>query len=158
MWLVLIFIVVPLIEIGLFIQVGGLIGLWPTLAIILGMAFLGSWLLRREGARAFLDLRQSMTERRDPSETMAHGALILFAGVLLITPGFFTDAVGLALLIRPVRNLAIGAIRRRFRIVSVGGAAAGGARSGADGDIIDAEYTDLDGKPLGGPPSGWTRH
>lgn len=157
MWLLLIFIVVPLIEIGLFIQVGGLIGLWPTLAIILAMAFLGSWLLRREGAKAFLDLRQSMTDLRDPTETMAHGALILFAAVLLITPGFFTDALGLALLIRPVRKLAIRAIGRRFRIVPIGGGRRG---PGPDpgGDVIDADYTELDEKPLGGPPSGWTRH
>ena len=157
MWLLLIFIVVPLIEIGLFIQVGGWIGLWPTLAIILAMAFLGAWLLRREGARAFLDLRQSIADLRDPSESMAHGALILFAGVLLITPGFFTDAMGLALLIRPVRSLAIRAIGQRFRIVQMGGAAQGRA-SNPEGDVIDAEYTELDGKPLGGPPSGWTRH
>ena len=157
MWLLLIFIVVPLIEIGLFIQVGGWIGLWPTLAIILAMAFLGAWLLRREGAKAFLDLRQSMTELRDPSESMAHGALILFAGVLLITPGFFTDAMGLALLIRPIRSLAIRAIGQRFRIVQMGAAAPGRATP-VDDDVIDAEYTELGGKPLDGPRSGWTRH
>ena len=116
-----------------------------------------SWLLRREGAKAFLDLRQSMTDLRDPTETMAHGALILFAAVLLITPGFFTDALGLALLIRPVRKLAIRAIGRRFRIVPMGGGRRG---PGPDpgGDVIDADYTELDEKPLGGPPSAWTRH
>lgn len=157
MWLLLIFIVVPLIEIGLFIQVGGWIGLWPTLAMILAMAFLGAWLVRREGARAFLDLRQSMTDLRDPTESMAHGALILFAGVLLITPGFFTDAMGLALLIRPVRSLAVRVIGQRFRIVQMGAAAPGRAAT-PDDDVIDAEYTELGGKPLDGPRSGWTRH
>ncbi len=158
MWLLLIFIVMPLIEIGLFIQVGGLIGVWPTLAIILAMAFLGTWLLRTQGAVAFLDLRQAMTELRDPSESIAHGALILFAGVLMITPGFFTDALGLALLIRPVRAMAIGALARRFSFAPVGSNAAAGPRRDARDEVIDAEYTEIDAKSDRPGPSGWTRH
>ncbi|MGB7268967.1 MAG: FxsA family protein [Albidovulum sp.] len=162
MWLLIIFIVVPLIEIGLFIQVGGLIGLWPTLAIILIMAFVGTWLLRSQGALAFLEFRQSMSEMRDPTEAMAHGALILFAAVLMITPGFFTDAIGLALLIRPIRAMAISAVAKRFHIVSAAGMAGGPAgqprNTPMDGDVIEAEYTEVDGKDAPDGQSGWTRH
>ena len=101
MWLLLAFIAVPLIEIALFIQVGGMIGLWPTLAIVILTALLGTWLLRMQGAAALTDLRRSFSEVEDPSEPLAHGAMILFAGALLLTPGFFTDAVGFALLTPP---------------------------------------------------------
>ncbi|TNE93282.1 MAG: FxsA family protein, partial [Rhodobacteraceae bacterium] len=106
MWIFLAFVAVPLIEIGLFIQVGGLIGLWPTLGIVLLTAIVGTSLVRREGARALDDLRSSLNELRDPSRPLAHGAMILVAGVLLLTPGFFTDAVGLSLLVPPVRDMA----------------------------------------------------
>lgn len=157
MWLLLIFIVVPVIEIGLFIKVGGLIGLWPTLALVVAMAFLGSWLLRTQGTMAFAELQKSIRDFRDPSEPVAHGALILFAGLLLLTPGFFTDIIGLTLLIRPARNLVIGHLKRRFVVAS---AFSNGKSSGVAGedDVIDAEYVEI--KPRGDSniPSGWSRH
>jgi UPF0716 protein FxsA len=161
MWLFFIFIIVPMIEIGLFIEVGGLIGLWPTLAIIVIMAVFGTWLLRTQGALAFADLRRSMAEMRDPTEPMAHGAMILLAGILMVTPGFFTDALGLLLLIRPIRSMAIRALAKRIQIVTVGNpGTAGGPRTprGQDADVIDAEYTSLDEKSPRDGPSGWTRH
>lgn len=156
MWLLAAFVLVPLIEIGLFIQVGGWIGLWPTLALVLAMALLGSWLLRTQGASAFADLRRSMSGSGDPTEPVAHGALILFAGMLLLTPGFFTDLMGLALLIRPVRSLIIGHLSRRLTMTVFG--SAGPAPRRPDGDVIDAEYRDLGSSPGPTPPSGWTRH
>ena len=110
MWLLVAFIAVPLIEIGLFIQVGGLIGLWPTLAIVLLTAIAGSWLVRMQGALALAELRGSLNELRDPTEPIAHGALILLAGALLLTPGFFTDTMGILLLIPPVRSAVLRAI------------------------------------------------
>jgi UPF0716 protein FxsA len=143
MWLFLALTLVPLIEIGLFIQVGSLIGLWPTLGLVLAMAFFGTWLLRTQGAIAFSDLRRSMTEFRDPAGPVAHGALILFAGLLLLTPGFFTDLVGLALLIRPVRSLVIAWAAARVNIAVVRPAMDPRTRRDADDDVIDAEYRDL---------------
>lgn len=118
MWLLLAFIAVPLIEIALFIQVGGVIGLWPTLAIVLLTALLGSWLVRREGLRALADLQQSFNTLQDPTEPLAAGAMILFAGALLLTPGFFTDAVGFLLLIPQTRALIIRGIRERVKAQS----------------------------------------
>ena len=86
MWLLLAFIAVPMIEIALFIQVGGLIGLGWTLLIVLGTAILGTYLMRAQGAMALNNLKRSFSEMRDPSEPLADAAMILVAGVLLLTP------------------------------------------------------------------------
>ena len=116
MWLFLAFLAVPLIEIALFIQVGGLIGLWPTLAIVVLTAVIGTWLLRMQGAVAMSNLRRSFSDLDDPSEPLAHGAMILFAGALLLTPGFFTDGLGFALLMPPVRRAVFRQIRQRVHV------------------------------------------
>lgn len=158
MWLFLVFVIVPLIEIGLFLKVGALIGFWPTLAIIIAMSFFGTWLMRTQGMLAFRDLRQSMIDMRDPTEPMAHGVLILFAGALLVTPGFFTDALGLALLIRPVRSWAIRALARRIQFVAPITPAHPTSAPRAANDVIDGTYSEVDGKSDAAPRSGWTRH
>tara|TARA_R110001592_G_scaffold221133_1_gene475767 strand:- start:132 stop:473 length:342 start_codon:yes stop_codon:yes gene_type:complete len=88
MWLLIAFIAIPLIEIALFIQIGGFIGLWPTLAIVLGTAILGSSLVRSQGARELSKLQGSFATLNDPTEPLANGAMIIFAGALLLTPGF----------------------------------------------------------------------
>lgn len=89
MYLFLAFLLVPLIEIGLFIQVGGLIGLWPTLGIVILTAVIGTSLVRSQGRLAMGELRRSFSDLDDPTEPLAHGAMILVSGVLLLTPGFF---------------------------------------------------------------------
>ncbi len=158
MWLFILFVAVPLIEIALFIQVGGLIGLWPTLAIVVLTAFLGTSLVRSQGAQAMARLRNSFDELRDPTEPLAHGAMILFSGALLLTPGFFTDALGFALLIPGVRNWVLRELRKRVKVDSVvsGQQQWHGHRSGP-GDVIDGEYEVEDTAPRNGP-SGWTQH
>ena len=103
MWLFVAFLMVPLIEIALFIQVGGWIGLWPTLAIVVLTAVAGTVLVRSQGAAVLARLRSSFETLRDPTEPLAHGAMILFSGALLLTPGFFTDTVGFLLLVPAVR-------------------------------------------------------
>lgn len=105
---------IPIIEIALLIGVGGLIGLWPTLAIVIATAALGAWMVKGQGRQAMANLRLSFQELRDPAEPLAHGAMILVAGALLVTPGFFTDAVGFALLVPPVRDAAYRHLRRRI--------------------------------------------
>lgn len=170
MWLFVAFLAIPLIEIALFVQVGGLIGLWPTLGLVLLSAVAGTALMRAQGMRALGELQWSFAEMRDPTRPLAHGAMILIAGMLLLTPGFFTDALGLALLIPAVRDAAMRAIARRVRIVS----AAGGPDIDPDfsqsrradphrppfaGGVIDGDYVDLgDPPPATGPrrPSRWT--
>jgi UPF0716 protein FxsA len=158
MWIFLAFAAVPLIEIGLFIQVGGVIGLWPTLGLVLLTALVGTALVHSQGARALDDLRRSLSELRDPTGPLAHGALILFAGALLLTPGFFTDSVGIALLIPAVRRALMRYLARRVNVASfsVGGQTQRTARGPG---VIDAEYFEVgDENPPPAPPSGWTRH
>ena len=157
MWLFVIFVVIPLIEIALFLKVGGLIGIWPTLAIIIALSFFGTWLLRTQGAMAFQDLRRAMAEMRDPAEPMAHGAMILFAGILLVTPGFFTDALGLALLIRPVRAWVMRRVARHIQIMTPTSPTRGAARPASD-EVIEGSFSEVDTKPADAGASGWTRH
>ncbi|TCP61138.1 UPF0716 protein FxsA [Rhodovulum bhavnagarense] len=161
MWLFLVLLSVPLIEIALFIQVGDLIGLWPTLAIVIATAALGTAMLRRQGAIAMNDLRRSFHELRDPAEPLAHGAMILFSGALLLTPGFFTDTVGFALLFAPVRSAAYRWLSRRIVMQTVTFGTSPGPRphDRNNPDIIEGEYEPLN--PAGNQPdgqSGWTRH
>ena len=161
MWLFLIFLAVPLIEIALFIQVGGAIGLFPTLGIVVLTAILGTWLVRSQGTQAMMQLRQSFGELRDPTEPLAHGAMILFAGALLLTPGFFTDALGLALLIPGVRGWVYRYVRSRATVETFTYGADGPqqTRSGP-GDTIEGDWEDVTPTPPdpNRPPSGWTRH
>lgn len=161
MWLIALFILLPIIEIALFIQVGGWIGLWPTLALVVAMAFLGSWLLRTQGLLAMADVQRSFRDMRNPSGPMAHAGLIMFAGLLMLTPGFFTDLLGLALLIRPVRSLVIVYLSSRFLFSHTGFGPTQQASEPlrpANNDIIDGEYSEIPPRREGIGPSGWTRH
>lgn len=101
--LLLLFILVPIIEIGVFIQVGDLLGLGLTLLIVFITAIIGVNLLKRQGLRAWADIQNSMAQGRVPALEMASAAQLLFAGGLLLTPGFVTDAVGFALMVPAMR-------------------------------------------------------
>ncbi len=154
MRLLLLFIAVPLIEIALFIQVGGWLGLWPTLAIVVLTAIAGTMLVKSQGAQAMQQLRTSFDDLRDPTEPLAHGAMILFSGALLLTPGFFTDAVGFALLIPGVRNTVLREMKKRVNVQTV---RTDRGWQPQDETIIEGTYSAEDeDRPRG--PSGWTRH
>lgn len=159
MWLLLAFIAIPLIEITLFIKVGGVIGLGWTLAIVLLTAIAGSWLVRMQGAIAMADLRSSLQELRDPREPIAHGAMILLAGALLISPGFFTDTLGILLLIRPVRAAVLAFLSRRIAVERFEFGTPP-RREPHRPDVIDGDFTEIDTPtpPERNRPSGWTRH
>jgi UPF0716 protein FxsA len=165
MWLFLLFIAVPLIEIALFIQIGGAIGLWPTLAIVIVTAILGTTLVRSQGVQTLGRLQRSFEELSDPTEPLAHGAMILFSGALLLTPGFFTDAVGFLLLVPGVRQAAFQYLRSRVNVqgfrMGPGGPQGQDRKPRSDpgGPVIDGEFEEVDPskRPTHGP-SGWTRH
>jgi len=152
MWLFLLFLAVPLIEIALFIQVGGLIGLWPTLAIVVLTAIAGTMLVRSQGLHVLGQVRGSFERLSDPTEPLAHGAMVLFSGALLLTPGFFTDTVGFALLIPPVRRAVYRYIRARVSVQTV----TYGDRRYPDDTTIDGSYEEVSPRHRNGP-SGWTR-
>lgn len=102
--LLLLFILVPVIEIALFIQVGGLLGVWTTIAIILLTAVIGASLVRQQGLQTLLSIQQKVQRGELPAKEMIDGVMLAIAGVLLLTPGFMTDAFGFALLFQPSRQ------------------------------------------------------
>ena len=117
MWIFLILVAVPIIDIALFIEIGGALGLWPTLGIVVLTAFIGTVLLRSQGFAALAGLQNKIQAGEDPTGALAHGALILVAGIVLLTPGFFTDAVGFLLLVPPVRAAVIRFLAKRITMV-----------------------------------------
>ncbi len=143
MWLAAILIAVPLIEIFLFIEIGGQIGTWPTIGIVVLTAVVGSVLLRQQGLGVLRNAQSRLTSGEDPGRLLADGVLILFAGALLLTPGFFTDAVGFALLVPPVRGLLWDRFAARVRILTPTGHPTHSPRS-AGGSTIDGEYEAVD--------------
>lgn len=161
MWLLALFVGLPLVEISLFVVVGGWIGLWPTLAIVIGTAFLGVWLLRQEGERARIDLRASLNAGRNPAALLAGGAFRVVAAFLLILPGFLTDMLGLLLLLPPVQHLISARLadqaRRRFNVhVRTPDWDSQPGRRRTD-EIIDTTWEELPSDDTKGG-SGWTRH
>lgn len=155
MWLFAAFVAVPIIEIALFIQVGGAIGLWPTLAIVILTAIVGTYLVRTQGLLALNQISRSFNELRNPAEPLAHGAMILVAGALLLTPGFFTDGVGFALLLPPVRAMVYRYLSSRMTAGEV--RFQSGFRPPHDPNVIDGEYEEVKPRNTSGA-SGWTKH
>lgn len=163
MWLLAAFIGIPLIEIALFIQIGGFLGLWPTLLIVVLTAVAGTALVRSQGIAALGNIQRSIDRLDNPTAPLAHGAMILLSGALLLTPGFFTDAVGFALLIPAVRERVLAALRSRIDLHR--------ARTAPDSPefrsqprgpgVIDGEFHEIDPDNVpprrGDAPSGWTR-
>lgn len=161
MWLLALIVGLPLIEISLFVVIGGWIGLWPTLAIVIGTAALGVWLLKQEGERARSGLRASLNAGRSPTAMLAGGAFRAVAAMLLILPGFLTDTIGLLLLLPPVQHWVSSRLSARakggFDIhMQSGGWDTQAVRRRPD-EVIDTTWEEL-------PPddakesSGWTRH
>lgn len=101
--LFVLFLTVPVIEIAVFIQVGGFIGLWPTLAIVILTAIAGTSLLRAQGLKVAQDAQAAIEAGNLPMEPVLHGVFLLAAGLLLLTPGFVTDAVGFLLFVPAIR-------------------------------------------------------
>lgn len=123
--LVALFIIVPIVELYVIIQIGSLIGVWPTIALLLADAVLGSLLLRHQGRGAWRRFNAALAERRFPGREVADGLLIAVGGTLLLTPGFVTDILGAIFLIPPtralVRRLLRGYMGKRFMVAGVGG-------------------------------------
>ena len=99
-WLLLLaFVVMPVLEIYVIIQVGQVIGAWWTVLLLIADAVLGSWLVKHEGARAWTALREALASGRMPARELADGVLIVVGGTLMISPGFVTDIAGFALIL-----------------------------------------------------------
>ncbi len=138
----LILIIVPIIEITLFVQIGGAIGLSWTLLIILATAMLGARAIRRQGIEALVRAQAQMENGQPPMGEIVHGVLILIAGIFLLTPGFMTDTLGFLLLFPAARvfvlELAAGVILpKMFSGIS---ARRRGAQKPTDAKTIDGDY------------------
>ena len=145
MWLFLLFIAVPIVEIALFIKVGGFLGVWPTICIIILTAVLGTTLVKQQGLAVIQQIKNEVIKLNDPTEAIAHGALILISGVLLLTPGFFTDFIGFILMIPKVRTVIYFQIRSRFVLKGFSHKTGKNKYGEADDfDVIDADYYDKD--------------
>ena len=112
--LVFLFILVPIAELYVIIQVGHVLGVLNTLALLVLISFAGAWLMKREGLGAWRRAQQQLDRGTVPGREVVDGALILLGGALLLAPGFITDAVGLLLLLPPVRAGVRGFARRRL--------------------------------------------
>lgn len=152
MWLLLVILAVPLIEIGLFVQIGGWIGMWATIGWVILSAMLGMIVLRGVASGGPVAISRDMHEFRDPLSPLAHRVMVVLGGGLLILPGFLTDAIGLLLLLPPVRQIIITLIGRRLQ-------KAGGTT--VHTTIIEGEWHEVEPPDQPGPerpPSEWTRH
>lgn len=143
--LLIAFIALPILEIYVIIQVGQVIGAWWTIALLIADSIFGSWLLRREGRRAWTALRVALAEGRMPAKELADGILIVVGGTLMISPGFVTDIFGMLAILpftRPIgRRLLTGFLSRRL-IVGVPGMPRNAQRPGPSGDVVQGEVID----------------
>src|SRR5919202_3527335 len=129
--LLLLFIVVPIAELAVIIQVGQAIGVLPTIAILVADSLLGSALMRSQGRAAWRQFNLAAREGRVPAREALDGVLVIFGGALLLTPGFITDVLGLILLVPPTRAVVRAVLVRRFAHRMVAAAAAPRPRPGA---------------------------
>ncbi len=151
-WLAIALLVVPVIELVVVLRVGSMLGVLPTIALLIAISVFGAVLLRSQGRRTLTEISTTIRRGRNPTGPLSDGAMLVFAAALLLTPGFFTDAVGFALLLPPVRAvlrpvLAAAAARSlasgRTRVVRFGG---------AHGTVVDVESSDPSDGPAD-PPS-----
>jgi UPF0716 protein FxsA len=130
----------PVIEIYLLIQVGGVIGAVPTIALVVFTAVLGTLLLRHQGLAVLNRVQRMAQQGETPTAAMLEGLVILLSGAMLLLPGFFTDALGLLGLVPPLRHVLVAALLRRgFPRSPQGGGPASGHRSGPA--TLEGQYT-----------------
>jgi len=108
------FIIIPIIEISIFITIGSNIGILNTIAIILTTALVGIFLVRRQGIKLLFDAQRNLSQGVMPTEEIKGGIFLLVSGLLLITPGFFTDFIGFSVFLKPVQNLIANQAKKYF--------------------------------------------
>jgi UPF0716 protein FxsA len=160
--LIVLFIVVPIAELYVIIKVGELIGVLPTLILLLADAVGGSLLLKHQGRGAWRRFNEALAARRFPGKEVVDGVLIVVGGTLLLTPGFITDVFGVFFLLPPTRALTRRLLRRftlgRFTVVSVGGGPGpfgpSGGPSGPGGEPPPSRDYDFDATAEEMPSNG----
>jgi UPF0716 protein FxsA len=142
--LFLLFIVVPVIELYVIIQVGQAIGALWTVVLLLFVSVVGAWLVKREGLKAWRRFRTALDQARLPTVEVVDGALVLFGGALLLTPGFISDILGLLLIAPPSRAVLNRLVRSRIRLTATMAGAPGRRRvRPRRDDDVDVEVLDV---------------
>ncbi|MBU1175197.1 MAG: FxsA family protein [Alphaproteobacteria bacterium] len=138
------FLIVPMIEIGLFILLGQAIGLWPTLLGVVVTAVIGSAIIRSQGLSLIADIQRHMQSGRLPAMQLFEGLLVGIAGALLLTPGYFTDTIGFLLLVPPLRQALYAFLKTRIRVDGFTSGPGHEPRSRRDGivDLKDDDWRD----------------
>lgn len=140
------FVVVPVVEIAIFVEVGGRIGVMQTIGIVVLTAMIGTALLRHQGLQTLAKVQASLERQEFPLREVFDGLCLLFAGALLLTPGFLTDTLGLTLFIPAVRN-GLRHVLLRYLIktgrVSVDFGVQAGGRAPRDDGVIDGDWRDV---------------
>lgn len=156
--LALIFVVGPIVELYVIIQVAQVIGGWQTVALLLVESFIGAWLMKRQGRGTLRKIQAQLEANRLPTKELVDGGLILLAGALMVAPGFLTDALGFLLLIPPTRAVFRAAVVHRFKdrlgigyAFLGGGPGFGGFRGSGggagNGDVFDTTAREQDRSP-----------
>ncbi len=150
------FIVVPIAELAVLIQIGQAIGILPTIALLIADSILGAALMRSQGRAAWMRFNKALAEGRVPGREVMDGALVIFGGALLLTPGFLSDILGLILLLPPTRAVVRKILVARYgsRLVATAATGAGsrvfgfGARpargAARHDDVVDSSATEVD--------------
>ena len=141
--LFIVFLLVPLIEIVIFIGFGQAFGLWPTLLGIVATALIGSFIIRIQGLSLFEQIRQTTANGALPAKQLAEAMMVAIAGAFLLTPGYFTDFLGFLLLVPMIRSFIYQQIKSRFSIVAQSHTQSGFNNENDDSDnIIDLDDKD----------------
>src|SRR6266496_2701144 len=141
--LVVLFILVPIAELYVIIQVGEAIGVWWTILLLIADSVLGSMLMRSQGRAAWRRFNAAVAEGRVPAREVLDGVLVIFGGALLLTPGFITDVFGLIFLLPPTRALVRGLLVRRATLRMMGSVPRPRSRD-VDGTAVDVDPDSLD--------------
>jgi UPF0716 protein FxsA len=153
--LIVLFIVVPIAELAVLIQIGELIGVWWTIALLIADAVLGSLLARSQGRATWRRFNEALRDGRAPAREVMDGALVLFGGALLLTPGFLSDILGVFLLLPPTRAFVRAVLVRRFlgrMTASMAVPRAGGPAGPRPRQAYDVEGSAIDSEPDGLKP------
>ena len=141
--LAVVFLVVPIVEIYVMLQVSGVIGVPETILLLIGISLLGAWLAKMAGIGVLARLQRTVRAGKVPSNELVDGGLVLLAAALMLTPGFVTDCLAILLLLPPTRAVVRAAVLRRlgdrgglFQVITT---SPGGGRRGASDDVWDVE-------------------
>lgn len=143
--------IVPLMEIAAFVLIGGQIGVWATLAMVVVTAIIGSFLLRWQGISLLRRIQGEMAAQRLPAKDLVRGAMLVIAGILLLTPGFVTDTIGFLLFVPPIQDIVWNFLKSKVNVVGPGmpGGPNGATTQNAGGSMHNSQSQHSGGQTRG---------